>query len=391
MPDPQMNSRLPVAIATTFIVICLSGCAMAQQACGGDPSSTTDFGRFFNYGTSIQDNEPAENPTEPGLKYTHMRYRLAPDPAPNVEWELVLRRGYTVVDTVSSHSFDGRQHPYIWTGRIPLQQGGVELKYDLKTGQVPADWTLRLDAMVAMPSGIAHPFYSRQDPGRSAIKRLEEYDNRDWWRHGNPVGMLVSGDGQQSRCCSGTMVTHDLFLTNRHCVADGMTPALACKNAIVDLSWDGDAVSRDLQCEGIIEPLTGPGVPAVDAVLLRLRPLRDGTRIFPATFSRKPAQVAENGAYLIHHPACARKSLTPQCSIKTVDSATGLVTHTCDTETGSSGAPVFNAGGQIVALHREGFQLNAAGDCDKLNKAIAADSLLRAFPNSITQRFKYAD
>ena len=133
--------------------------ALAQQACGTVAGSDTDFGKYYSLGSDIRDNEPAETPTAPGQTYTHMRYRLAGEPATEtVDWELTLRRGAAAIDTVSSHDLGGTPLRAVWTSRIPLGTGGADLTYDLKTGRVPAGWTLRLQAMLAMPSGLARPF-----------------------------------------------------------------------------------------------------------------------------------------------------------------------------------------------------------------------------------------
>src|SRR5262249_31995994 len=52
--------------------------------------------------------------------------------------------------------------------------------------------------------------------------------------------------------------------------------------------------------------------------------------------------------------------------------------HSCDTEGGSSGAPVFDEQYSLIGLHHHGFDLDAA-TCepkDKVNKAVRVQAIL---------------
>ena len=53
-------------------------------------------------------------------------------------------------------------------------------------------------------------------------------------------------------------------------------------------------------------------------------------------------------------------------------------THDCDSEGGSSGAPVFDAAGRIVGLHHYGHNVDPATcrDTDAVNKAVRIDQII---------------
>jgi hypothetical protein len=94
---------------------------------------------------------------------------------------------------------------------------------------------------------------------------------------------------------------------------------------------------------------------------------------------------------MVHHAECKRKLLSKSCRIRNASyknwrsaGATTDFSHNCDTEGGSSGAPVFTPGGALVGLHHLGFALGDDQQCDKVNKAVhiqvILDDIRRAKP-----------
>jgi hypothetical protein len=87
---------------------------------------------------------------------------------------------------------------------------------------------------------------------------------------------------------------------------------------------------------------------------------------------------------VIHHPEAHQKRISLNCPI--VDVAVAgwrgtpdqRFTHQCDTEGGSSGAPVFDVNGDVVGLHHHGFAINpqTCSADDKLNKAVRIDAIV---------------
>jgi hypothetical protein len=57
-------------------------------------------------------------------------------------------------------------------------------------------------------------------------------------------------------------------------------------------------------------------------------------------------------------------------------------THNCDTEGGSSGAPIFTEQGALVGIHHLGFDKLSDGTCDKKNKGVHIGGILDHLKNT---------
>jgi hypothetical protein len=228
-----------------------------------------------------------------------------------------------------------------------------------------------------MPASAKNPYYSISgsaplyrdlyaDPTPTNLRRL-----------GDTVGVLLGSFGRASWVCSGVMIAEDLFLTNWHCGGPGSVPGAApgsrvrfpdggywsqdvIRDAIVDLSWDGDPISREVEPFEVVAKDK-----ALDFALLRVRPLDDRGPIAAAPI-RAASVTAGETLMIIHHPEGHPKRITEQ-SCAAVDAAwpgwsaasdDSDFTHVCDTEGGSSGAPILDAQGRVVGLHHLGFELD---------------------------------
>jgi hypothetical protein len=134
----------------------------------------------------------------------------------------------------------------------------------------------------------------------------------------------------------------------------------------------------------------------LDYAVLRLRPVIGGTgRVEGFAYPKISSAAIEVGAGLqvIHHAKCSPKLLSTNCSVSATKYQSWLVgrksnvdkdvptdaeiTHTCDTEPGASGAPVFDLGGQLIALHHLGFARDEkCKPTDRVNKAVELRHIL---------------
>jgi S1-C subfamily serine protease len=284
-----------------------------------------------------------------------------------------------------------------WTARVP----GPEITLELQAGDHrPESKAVKVAVReyIAMPAKAKHAYYSVQDPAaprfRSLYPRPDETPSPVadgvWKPRGDSVALVMPSQGQTSWCCSGVVVGPDLLLTNWHC---GGPPATAgatsfptsqfwsdaiCRDTVVDLSWDNDKESRELQCVSVAARNRER-----DFAILRTRPLGAGPGR-PARLRGAPVATG-NALVVLHHPECLPKQITDGCSV--IDGARASwvgaqanvdFTHKCDTQGGSSGGPIFDGQGRVVGLHHLGF--DEAEDTqlktNKLNGAIRMDAIL---------------
>jgi hypothetical protein len=235
------------------------------------------------------------------------------------------------------------------------------------------------------------PFYSAKDPLNRQYKPLHHpKTDGALLPFGEAVGFLFSSWSEERPwSCSGVMVAHDLFLSNWHCggpenpkfAEKGFWDTRILNDTLIDLSWDGDKVSAEYAVVGKIA-----AVRDLDYALLRVRPLTHGLSPRVARLSVAPFSDGLP-VHVIHHPEAAIKQITTRCWVQAAEykgwkngQLRTEFTHDCDTEGGSSGAPVFNHSGEVIGLQHLGYD-RLPGSClpdpdDMVNKAVRMTAIL---------------
>ena len=187
--------------------------------------------------------------------------------------------------------------------------------------------------------------------------------------------LLRQDDGSEGGgTCTAWLVAPDVLMTNHHCVP-GMSGTLERGIALFDyLTPDPQGTT---QIEIDVEPLATDR--ELDYALVRLRePAPEG--IMPLSVAARPVTPGER-LMLIHHPLGQPKMMTRfQCAVHPrMPPHETFVPHVCDTEPGTSGAPVFDAAGVPVALHHQGG-LNP-NDENSFNLATALRAIAERHPD----------
>jgi S1-C subfamily serine protease len=246
---------------------------------------------------------------------------------------------------------------------------------------------------VAVPKDAVRPYYSKQEDV-PAWHDLYCCNTPAYKREiGESIGLLVAADGNAIDgvalwTCSGFVIANDphvLFVTNHHCggpVGDHgerwSNDALCVNHVTVDFSWDGDTIGREYKCEKV-----AARSPEDDLVVLRLDAMRPEAP--PPILPIRSTRASEIPVWTVHHPAAESKKISREECLAYTTSVSDVPTvnadrdfaHRCDTEAGSSGAPMLDAEGAVVGIHHIGFETTGRQPCDKLNKAVHADRLLR--------------
>ena len=189
------------------------------------------------------------------------------------------------------------------------------------------------------------------------------------------------------------MISHDLFLTNWHCGAnaDGngvYWSADVCERTVIDLGWSSESLSRQYSCKEVVAKDRN-----LDYAILRVVPV-----LGPGGYSSRPphSRISEavltesEDIFLVHHANCSFKLISKACRIQnpSYHSWTGQLskgdhqlpdfTHDCDTESGASGAPVFDLSGSMIGIHHAGFDRNeSCKKVDSVNKAVSIAAIMR--------------
>lgn len=364
----------------------------AVDVCKAPGESVTKFGaRFTGMHARVdgQRRQAVLSHPDPQAPARYLRLRIVLEQPADAAWELVLRdNNFRPLQVVGPADFKAGSNS-MWSRRLAREllplSGECQKAEPIRTVKLdlwsPGDYPkLSVQEYIAMPERTEHPFYSVQGSQPLWRDLFTDTGTDAWKRAGDAVGMLVGGRQSDTWCCSGVVVQREprvLFLTNFHCGAPD--PALAdsafwsgdvCASTVVDFSWDGDKTSREFACAHVAARDADR-----DMVLLELKPLGVDPAPTPSPLHLGPADEVED-LVVLHHPECRTKQISRGCSMEDravagwrSNSGKSDFTHLCDTEAGSSGAPVFDGQGRLVGIHHLGFEVKN-GTCDQLNKGV---------------------
>jgi hypothetical protein len=326
-------------------------------------------------------------------KVRYMRVRLERvDSGTCHDWLLVMRADdLRILETLTDADF--AQAASRWTLRLPSRTIRISL-----AGCPMGGPTFKIDEHLEVPEKSDSRFFSAKDDVPD-WKPLYEVPGQ-FREFGDSLGFFTSAWDRQVWVCSGVLLTDTLFITNWHCggpttvrAADGSEAPfrddlrwndVIRRDALVDLSWDEDAISQDYSVAAVAAQN-----PDLDYAVLRLVPLPTATRVPRVRLAT--AAVAEGTELILaHHPLGEPKQASFLACVADDVRRPGWrsgditeFTHTCDSEGGSSGGPVFNTRGELIGLHHLGFTF--ASDCssDKRNKAIHIGCILKDLPANI--------
>lgn len=377
-------------------------CNTNAQNCPNARQPVTNIGERFTSTVKFQAGsmEREREIPHPGARYLRARIEV-PNPG-TCNWLLTVRdAGFHVIQTLNQDDFSTTLNR--WTNRVPsvkLPNGNVSSKIiftlaGCKNGSTPE---IKFPEYIMMAEKTRNPYYSRQSQTATykPLYQLTETENPIGNKPlGDYVGFVMVSWLRTSWTCSGVFLTENLLLTNWHCggprelVQDGQTIQFPesgywqdqiVKDTIIDISFDDDGLSMEYIGKKRIAM-----DPDLDFALLEVVPLDAMKRMLPLPINLAP--LANNQSLkIVHHPEALQKNITfgVNCRVESNNVASwrnqvsGIdFSHRCDTEGGSSGAPIFNANGELVGLHHRGFDIDpcTCAEKDKLNKAVRIDKI----------------
>ena len=210
-------------------------------------------------------------------------------------------------------------------------------------------------SLVVTAQGVSYRVDPMTPEGVVGKNQMEKFSNmgepiRKW---GAAVARIRFMSGGRQKLCTGFLVSPELLLTNEHCLS---TPG-EFRSALFEFGLDSPS-SQVWRYQG--DRIVTSNA-ALDYSLIRLRG-RPGDRFGYLTLARAlPAPGAR--LVTIHHPRGQLKHVSRiDCSVSRVPvsgngkALTDLL-HICDTQPGSSGAPLIDPVlKQVVALHHLGCE-----------------------------------
>jgi hypothetical protein len=388
----------PGAASVVLATVLLSGSIGSAQSNCSERRLVTELGERVRTARQLGPDSRAFTITARTATVAYVRVRIERlDPGSCRDWLVVLRGDdFRILQTFTADDFEADTSR--WTLRLPSR--AIRLSLVGCGRDVP---TFNVDEHLEVPRKSDSRFFSTKD--RNVEDWTALYNAPPRFRElGDALGIFTSAWGDQLWVCSGLLLADRLFLTNWHCggpntyrAAGGTEQAfpddwrwndLVRRDALVDLSWDGDALSQDYSVASVLAKNR-----ELDYAVLELAPQPSAIRL-PRVRLAAGLVPSTSELVLLHHPLGEPKQVSfVGCVADDVRrpgwkaAAITEFTHTCDTEGGSSGGPVFTTSGEVVGLHHLGFHF--ASDCsssDERNKAIHIGCVMKDLPDALRTR-----
>ncbi|MGR9195357.1 trypsin-like serine peptidase [Rhizobium leguminosarum] len=197
------------------------------------------------------------------------------------------------------------------------------------------------------------------------------------------IGSLSFVDGDIGYVCTAFMLNKSWAMTNDHCVGTEAVCATATLSMGYEILPDNTlSGGTAFRCKRIVL-----GDYGLDFAILEVE--GEPGQAFGSLELAAHAPSADEDAFVVQHPNGEPKKISSvDCAIHVAEvmgrTATTDNTHTCDTAGGSSGSPVIDASGKVIALHHLG-KSKTDPNFYEINRAVEISKILEFVANHDTQ------
>jgi V8-like Glu-specific endopeptidase len=279
----------------------------------------------------------------------------------------------TSAKTGGTWTYDSREDPAsddFWSSAMP----GTRLAVRVYSTVPSSTLHLVIDQRIEYEEPLRQKTIVGKKDDTVEIKNVTSAAQREW---GRSVALLtfVSSDDHRAYTCTGFLVAPNLLFTNDHCPR---TRAEVTRT-VVEFDYDED-FAQTKKYKLVWEDVPNKRLPRnadLDFALYRLDKAASG-RGFLRLKDDDGNLRDMRPLVIIQHPGGRPKRLASyQCYVKTQTPPVAPSTdfgHLCDTEGGSSGAPVQNTEGFVIGLHHFGYGKTAT---TQINQAVKAGRILK--------------
>ena len=280
-------------------------------------------------------------------------------------WEIEIRedngsngKAVAVYNSKELRSFGSKFS--FWSPDVP----GNKAKIIVRATNSPPPLSLTVDLYAT--EQIPIPVKSIVDPSNShilditAVKSVAKYYSR-----ATGIAKVSAYHGQNRKPCTGFLIRDNIAITNEHCIPAEIENGNKCPEIHLIFAYESDRTDSEVvYCRRLVKKSY-----PLDYAILELAGMPGKKHGSLSIEGMLTPQKGEK-LFIIQHPGGQYKKIAIQeCSAGIIEVAGRSLKkgsqspykikqdfeHRCDTEGGSSGAPIFNEAGSVVGIHHYGF------------------------------------